>query len=339
MNPITFRVTCLLCLCLTAVGCTSQEDNSVEMAIFNNELYDGKPVSSSSGDSPPMSEEEAIMRGDSALLRSNLDMALYEYIRSIGFPEAEHQAKTLYAIGQIHQARKNLPLAKKAFQQSLNYDDSYINSFSQLGVIYSKQGQLTQAKSFFYKAINADLIRLNNSKVPINDTDLSVIEIAALNIDQQSPYISYLGLGILYDLEQKHELAQALYQRSLDIKPDAVNTLISFGYSHYMSKNFKEAEKLTRQALKLDSDNEKAINNMALIYLAQGMNARALNIFMQQMDEAMALNNIGYFLLLNSKPEEAVTYFQQAIDKKPSYYKMANDNLTRALAVMREEGK
>jgi Tfp pilus assembly protein PilF len=338
MNRINHKVTCLLCCGLLLVGCASKEDDSVDMAIFNNDLYDGKPMSSSSDNSPPMSEEEAIMRGDSALLRNNLDVALYEYIRSIGFPEAEHQAKTLYAIGQIHQARNNLPLAQKAYQQSLNYDDSYIDSFSQLGVIYSKQGLVTQAKSYFYKALNADLARLNYANLPINDSSLNTTMITELTIDPQSPYIGYLGLGIIYDLEEKHAIAQALYQRSLDIKPDAVNTLISFGYSRYMSKSYSKAEALTRQALKLDSDNEKAINNMALIYLAQGMNARALNIFMQQMDESKALNNVGYFLLINDKPAEAVTYFQQAIDKEPAYYKVANDNLSRALAVMRAEG-
>uniref|UniRef100_UPI002094D4B3 tetratricopeptide repeat protein n=1 Tax=Vibrio paracholerae TaxID=650003 RepID=UPI002094D4B3 len=82
-------------------------------------------------------------------------------------------------------------------------------------------------------------------------------------------------------------------------------------------------------------DNEKALNNLALIYLAKGETQRALNVFMRRMDAPEALNNVGYFLMLQGKPEEAIPYLQQAIDKKPSYYKIANENLERALAEVR----
>jgi Tfp pilus assembly protein PilF len=56
---------------------------------------------------------------------------------------------------------------------------------------------------------------------------------------------------------------------------------------------------------------------------------------MRQMEAPEALNNVGYFLILQGKPDEAIPYLQQAIDKKPSYYKLANENLSRALAEVR----
>ncbi|GAM69844.1 TPR repeat protein [Vibrio sp. JCM 19236] len=53
------------------------------------------------------------------------------------------------------------------------------------------------------------------------------------------------------------------------------------------------------------------------------------------MSEPEALNNVGYFVMLRGDPEEAIPYFQQAIDKNPSYYKVANENLERALSEVR----
>ncbi len=98
----------------------------------------------------------------------------------------------------------------------------------------------------------------------------------------------------------------------------------------------KTALKYTLSALEQEPDNEKAQNNLALIYLSRGEIKRAINVFMRQMDAAEALNNVGYFLILQGKPDKAIPYLQQAIDKKPSYYRVANENLNRALAEVRE---
>ena len=72
------------------------------------------------------------------------------------------------------------------------------------------------------------------------------------------------------------------------------------------------------------------------IYVASGDIKKATNVFMRHMDAPEALNNVGYFLILQGKPDQAVPYLQQAIDKKSSYYKVANENLNRALAEVRE---
>ncbi|MEZ9438305.1 tetratricopeptide repeat protein, partial [Vibrio atlanticus] len=91
-----------------------------------------------------------------------------------------------------------------------------------------------------------------------------------------------------------------------------------------------------RSALEIEPNNEKAQNNLALIYLAAGDIKKATNVFMRHMEAPEALNNVGYFLILQGKPDEAIPYLQQAIDKKASYYKVANDNLNRALSEVRE---
>ena len=97
-------------LVLTACSTTEQSSD------FDSTLYSGKPVESLTNVEPPKTEEEAISRGDIALSNKNVDLALYEYIRSLSFPNAVHKDKTLYTVGRIHLARENSELADKSFR-------------------------------------------------------------------------------------------------------------------------------------------------------------------------------------------------------------------------------
>jgi Tfp pilus assembly protein PilF len=319
----------LLLISLIA-GCASDSDKQSK---FDSELYDGRPVETFSTDAAPLTEKEAIKRGDYALRQNNSDLALYEYIRSLEFPDSQYSDKTLYTIGRIHQSRGNYELAERAYLLALDHNPNNVQVLEQLGSNYSKQGKVDEGRSYFLRAINADQLRLS-SRLKLDD-DASVSEIEALSSDNLSPASAYMGLGILDDVKAQHEVAQAFYKHALKIEPKSSKALMNMGYSHYMSGNYTDATRFTLAALEQEPDNEKALNNLALIYLAKGETQRALNVFMRRMDAPEALNNVGYFLMLQGKPDEAIPYLQQAIDKKPSYYKIANENLERALAEVR----
>lgn len=204
-----------------------------------------------------------------------------------------------------------------------------------MGLIYTKQGLVDEGQAYFFRAINADQVRLNNPNTLTSYADVTEDTLRALPYDSESPFRSYMGLGVLSDVEQKHDLAKRYYERALEIAPTSIQALVNLGYSHYMSGGYYLAQRITNRALKKEPGNEKALNNLALIYIALGDNRQALNIFKRNMSEPEALNNVGYFVMLRGDPEEAIPYFQQAIDKNPSYYKVANENLERALAEVR----
>lgn len=321
-----------ICLLASLVGCSSQTDNKPKS--FENELYDGRPVETFNTNAAPMTEVEAIKRGDSALNANNTDLALYEYIRSLDFPDAKHRDKTLFTIGRIHQSRGNVELAEKAYLMALKANPNNIKVLQQLGASYTKQGDVDQGESYFIRAINADQLRLN-SREQIVLRKVVVADIDKLSSDNQSPALAYMGLGILYDVKVQHDVAKAFYQHALNIEPKSSKALMNMGYSYYMSGDYDNAKRFTVAALEQDKDNERAQNNLALIYLATGEEQRALNVFMRFMEAPEALNNVGYFLMLQGKSEKAIPYFEQAIDKKPSYYKIANENLERALMEVR----
>ncbi|WP_165310391.1 tetratricopeptide repeat protein [Vibrio ziniensis] len=322
-------VTLLLIAMLTA--CASEPENQAKS--FDSELYDGRPVETFNADAAPLTEVEAIKRGDYALRQNNSDLALYEYIRSLEFPNSKYSDKTLYTIGRIHQSRGNFQLAERAYLLALENNPDNVKVLEQLGSNYSKQRKVDEGRSYFLRAINADQVRLSSRK-SLND-DSSVTDIDALSSDNSSPALAYIGLGVLDDVKAQHDTAQALYAQALKIDPKSFKALMNMGYSYYMSGNYGDASRFTLAALEQDPNNDKALNNLALIHLAKGEAQRALNVFMRRMDPPEALNNVGYFLMLQGKPEEAIPYLQQAIDKKPSYYKLANENLERALAEVR----
>lgn len=323
----------LLFLPILLLGCASSDEPKNQ---FDAELYSGKPIDTLTNDDPPLSEKEAIMRGDVALRDNNIDLALYEYIRSLSFPEQEFHDKTLFTIGQIHSSRGNAALAEKAYLAALDFNPAHTEVLEELGVLYTKQRRTDEGRSYFFKAINADQVRLKSSETIKNHQALSQSEVASLKVDSMSPASAYMGIGVLEDVDGKHQIAQEYFKKSLQIDKNSFKALLNMGYSHYMYGNYKEAYQYTRSALELEPNSEKAQNNLALIYLASGDVKKATNMFMRHMDTPEALNNVGYFLILQGKPDEAVPYLQQAIDKKPSYYRVANENLNRALAEVRE---
>lgn len=331
MKGIQLIIIALSAVLLTA--CASKDSD------LDTSLYDGKPIDSLSSEEPPKTEKEAIARGDTALSTGNTDLALYEYIRSLSFENGQYRDRSLFNIGRIHQSRGNLALAEKAYLIAIEENPNNIEVLEQLGILYSRNGDIEQGTSYFMRAVNADQVRFNNNKT-LSSNDLTTVEsVAKLQVDANSPEYALMGLGVVADLDKNHELAQAFYKQALSVQPDSVKTLTNVGYSFYMAGDYRKAQRFILQALDKQPDNGKALNNLALIYLAKGEINRALNVFSQHMTKPEALNNVGYFLTLQGKPELAIPYLQQAIDSRPTYYRVANENLERALAMVREEEK
>ncbi|MBY6196605.1 tetratricopeptide repeat protein [Vibrio hangzhouensis] len=329
MNGIRYVLVAFMVIMLQACASGTKEPS------YDTSLYSGRPIDTLTQEPPPVSEVEAIQRGDAALNAGNVDLALYEYIRSISFTPADYKDKTLYTIGQIHLSRGNTELAEDAFLMSVKANPDNEKALEQLGNLYTQLGRVDEGKTFFLRSINADQIRLN-SGVSIVYDDLTKEVVEDLKVDIDSPALSYMGLGIISDIQRDYDAARVFYEKASAASPNSTKVLLNQGYSYYMSGDYNNAMKFTQRAIKREPSSKKAQNNLALIYLAQGEETKALNMFARHMERYEALNNVGYFLMLKGSPERAIPYFKQAIDTKPSYYKLANDNLDRALSLVRE---
>ncbi|MFV0576187.1 MAG: tetratricopeptide repeat protein [Vibrio sp.] len=314
---------------LVLQGCANLQNN----AAFDSSLYSGNSIDNLPSAKPAQNEVEAIARGDKALMADKVDLALYEYIRSLGFKKREFADKTLMAIGDIHQSRGNLLLAEKAYLRATEVNSDNALAFEKLGVLYSRNKNIANGRMYFYRSVNADQIRLNNSHTTLfanNENGVTILDVERLKFDSASPIQTYIGLGILADVNNDMELAQAYYHIALAINPSSLLAKQNLGYSYYMQGNDKQALFYTRQVVEQQTDNKRAINNLALIYLRQGQENHALNVLNRVMPEYEALNTVGYLLMLDQKQQKAIDFFKQAINKNPAYYQIANDNLKRA---------
>ncbi len=194
--------------------CLQHVQQPIHHRILTRKLYSGKPVESLTNDEPPKTEEEAISRGDIALSNKNADLALYEYIRSLSFPNAQHKDKTLYTVGRIHLARNNLELADKSFRASLAENPDNVGSLQELGAMYTKRGDREAGKSYYLRALNADQIRLGGDP-NITKDNISKESIATYRYDDKSPVGAYSGLGVLYDIRGDHGFSSDSISKSV----------------------------------------------------------------------------------------------------------------------------
>jgi Flp pilus assembly protein TadD len=75
--------------------------------------------------------------------------------------------------------------------------------------------------------------------------------------------------------------------------------------------------------------------NLGLLYTRREKYSDAYNSFRRVLDEAEAINNMGYICLMEGHYDIAERLFQAAIEKSPSYFVAANENL-KTVAELRD---
>ncbi|WP_064608387.1 tetratricopeptide repeat protein [Photobacterium sp. J15] len=327
--PATKKITAasLFALSLLLTGCASSENSAKDNSIdFEHELYNGKPTLSLSNEFPPETPQEAIVRGDRAYLANDSDLALYEYIRALGFPSQENADQAYYKIGYIHQQRKNYDLAKLAYSRAALIDKENIQYAASIGIVELKMGEQDNARKQLLRAVSMDQVRQGN-KTYDPDKDTFARD---LTVDELSPLNAYIGLGILADLDARHSDAQQIYQACLRVDGKSQKALTNLGYSYYLSGNLRQAEVINRRASTLYPDNQRAWSNLGLTYIKAKRYDDANDAFSRIMPQEKALNDIGYFAMLAGDYEAAINYLEQAINASPTYYAKAYQNLKRA---------
>jgi len=318
---------CLLLFTIALGGCASNEETASDQNVgFEHELYDGKPTLGLTNDFPPETPQEAIVRGDKAYMANDSDLALYEYIRALSFPSQENADQAYYKIGYIHQQRNNLELAKVAYTRSAMINENNIQYAASIGIVELKLGQTDIARKQLLRAVRMDQERQGNKSWDV-DKDTFARD---LTMDKQSPLSAYIGLGILADLDARHKQAQQIYLTTLRIDGKSYKALTNLGYSYYLDGNLRQAEVINRRATTLYPNDKRVWSNLGLTYIKSKRYDDALEALSRAMPNAEAMNDVGYFAMLEGDYEAAVNYLEQAINTSPTFYAKAQQNLKRA---------
>ncbi|SDK00663.1 Flp pilus assembly protein TadD, contains TPR repeats [Ferrimonas sediminum] len=266
-----------------------------------------------------------LSQAQAAQQRRQYDVALKHYLEAL--EQQPENADILFHIGQVQTQLGNSEYALHAFQDVLKQEPDNIEALTALALHKLKAGENRQARTYLTKAKNLDQQRLLSAshQVLVGDGNEQPLQ----PLDKTSPLRCYNALGILHDLSGEYPQAREMYQLVLDRAPGAANVLTNLGYSYYLDGNLRQAEIHLRQAVQKQPDFKRAWTNLGLVYARMKHYKRALVSLKQVMPEADALNDLGYFAMLEGRYADAKELFWRAIDASPTYFAKAQDNLEK----------
>jgi Flp pilus assembly protein TadD len=144
-------------------------------------------------------------------------------------------------------------------------------------------------------------------------------------------------LGVLYDLRQEHGLAVSAYRTALELKPDRLELRNNLGRAYYLMGDYRKAIEEFESAKKRGYSEATIHNNLGLALAKTGAYRDALAAFRLGGTEPQAFNNLGIVYLEAGQAANAVVCFQKAIEANPKFDQRANEQLTVAQSVLRQE--
>ncbi|BDY05952.1 tetratricopeptide repeat protein [Ferrimonas sp. YFM] len=272
---------------------------------------------------PQANPAELVAKAEKAVKRGQLDNALSHYLQAL--EQKPGDPAILMEIGAIQTQLGHTEYALKAFTDVLEQQPDNVEALTSLGLHKLNVGENEQALIYLNKAADLDQLRLLTQSAQV-----VVGEDAPLQpLDESSPLRCYNALGILKDLSGEYGQARDYYRLVLARAPSAANVLTNIGYSYYLDGNLRQAEIHLRQAVQKQPDFKRAWNNLGLVYARMKHYKRALVALKQVMPEADALNDLGYFAMLEGRYGDAQELFWKAIDASPIYFAKAQDNLEK----------
>jgi tetratricopeptide (TPR) repeat protein len=133
----------------------------------------------------------------------------------------------------------------------------------------------------------------------------------------------HLALGVSYESQGKLDQAISEYKAALkkDSKEAGATVLMYLGNAHAQREEYKEAERYYQKALKREPANGQALNNLAWVYLQQGVKfEKAENMVRQVLDQnpdhdpnrSGYLDTLAEILMAQGRYAEALDLLQEA---------------------------
>lgn len=141
----------------------------------------------------------------------------------------------------------------------------------------------------------------------------------------------YIRLAQLLDREGKWAEAQSVYSRALSMAPDHASLRNNFGMSLLAQGRWKLAALQFEAALKSDPEKRLYENNMRLVSLLNGEEARALEGMIRSRQAAL-FTDAGRLTERAGKTDRARLFYEAAIKLDPSHNVGAIEGLRRVSA-------
>lgn len=293
MRAIALSLTAFLML-----GCASSQANqSGKLSIRTKSL----PTKSESVEEelPELNAAEMVSRGDAAMRRGELNLAIVEYVKAL--VEQPENAELLIKIGDAQRELGQYEIAERAYAEALNRNPESAAALEGMGLVLMNLKRSREAKE----------------------------KLTAALAKEPKRWRSLNALGIMADLSGDLDAAKGYFSQALALEPRSSLVLNNLGYSFYLAGDLAQAMSYFEEAARADADNRKVWSNLALIYVRRQEFPFALDSFARVMPKPEALNAVGYLCMVTEQFTCANEYFQRAIKASPVYYSEAYANLSR----------
>lgn len=146
--------------------------------------------------------------------------------------------------------------------------------------------------------------------------------------EMQSDWQLLNAIGYARDMTADYDEAQKAYARAAELSPDKGAAFNNLGMSYLRQARYADAVGAFRKALDREPTLEVARLNLRIALAASGEFAVAL-AGASEAEQASILNSVGTQALAQGNFDAAKYMFQQALDKNPSFYAGAYENLER----------
>ena len=178
----TWRATLLLSAVGLLSGCASLPSEEDKLTGFSG-LGDRDAYLHYNTALPIASAQEAVLRGDVAVARGDLDRALFEYIRALEKEGAD--GATLYKIGRLHIARRDSKRAELALMLSLKEIPDHEGALVEMGKLKMRRRDYDAARELLTQAweINPNSAQILNALGVIQDIEKNRIQVYCVGVN------------------------------------------------------------------------------------------------------------------------------------------------------------
>jgi predicted TPR repeat methyltransferase len=246
--------------------------------------------------------------------------------------------------GNIFLRTGKLTQAISSYEKAIEIDSSYAPAHNNLGNCFFKQNLNEKAKDCYLRAMRIEPLfadaHFNYARLLIVDGNyLSAryVLLHALELNDKHPAV--LGqLAELALIDGEYEEAAEYYSERLKIQPTHADTYHSLGIALYKLGDYENAADAFTYSIELGTSSADAHFNLANAKIELGQFKEALKHYMQQLEvEATpeTYYNIGVILMAQDHHNDALQYFQSALQKDPNNL----ETLQNVAAIYLKQGK
>lgn len=188
-------------------------------------------------------------------------------------------SQTYASIATVYLDMQQFEDAKQAISQAVDIDPENPKVLIVAGQIFSRHGDCNVAADYLKRAVDAEpnntaaIRALASTYYDCDDLDGAIITYESAISKETDTSIKcdlYFNLGVLYNQDDNFALAELNFQQVMDLCPDDSEALIGIAIAYRNAEKWRQAERVYRELIAIESDNPDHYKGLAVCLYQQG---------------------------------------------------------------------